>query len=538
MAVLVKAPPCVIHEDEHLLVVVKPPGLNTHSPSPFAGEGIYDWLRNREPRWASLAIIHRLDKATSGVMVFAKTTLANRSLTQQFSERKVRKRYLLLTDRSHERTALAIKTGLRRMGERYFAEPPGRPGSDLAETKFQWREEFRGFQLWSAEPLTGKTHQIRVHAQSSSFPILGDTLYGGSMFQRVCLHAEYLSFEHPATGQKVEFQSASDFFESPAKALRSAIIEPDLTDAYRIINGAADLQEGLYVDRWGPYILASSESQLSGQQTDLVRALAADRHGAYFKKLERNIRRTTPAEAGAELLFGAAAPNPFLISENGVKFEISFEHGYSAGLFLDQRDNRRRLLTNYAAPGFELFPNGLKRKEVLNTFAYTCGFSVCAALAGASTTSLDLSKKYLEWGKRNFAANGLDPSQHDFIYGDVFDWAGRLARKGRVFDLVLLDPPTFSHAKSGGTFQAEKDYGKLVEKVLPLLKPGGILFASTNARNLAPEDFIAQIRAAAMRLGRRDTQMHFVPQPIDFPISRGEPAYLKTVWLRLWPSQS
>src|SRR5262249_24454353 len=64
--------PCVIFEDEHLLVVNKPAGLNTHSPSPYASEGIYDWLRHREPRWADLAIIHRLDKETSGVIVFSK----------------------------------------------------------------------------------------------------------------------------------------------------------------------------------------------------------------------------------------------------------------------------------------------------------------------------------------------------------------------------------------------------------------------------------------------------------------------------------
>src|SRR3979409_661213 len=91
--------PCVILEDEHLLVVNKPAGLNTHAPSPFAGEGIYDWLKHREPRWADLAPLHRLDKETSGVMVFGKTALANRSLTEQFTRREVRKKYLLLTDR-------------------------------------------------------------------------------------------------------------------------------------------------------------------------------------------------------------------------------------------------------------------------------------------------------------------------------------------------------------------------------------------------------------------------------------------------------
>src|SRR2546421_11613861 len=91
-------PPLILFEDEHLLVVNKPAGLNTHAPSPFAGEGIYDWLRHRQPRWATLSIIHRLDKETSGVLLFGKSPQANRSLTEQFTQHTVRKKYLLLTD--------------------------------------------------------------------------------------------------------------------------------------------------------------------------------------------------------------------------------------------------------------------------------------------------------------------------------------------------------------------------------------------------------------------------------------------------------
>src|SRR3954468_3907197 len=88
----------ILHEDEDLLVINKPAGMNTHAPSPYAGEGIYDWLRHREPRWASLATIHRLDKQTSGAMVFGKTAAANRSLTEQFAHHQVEKAYLLATD--------------------------------------------------------------------------------------------------------------------------------------------------------------------------------------------------------------------------------------------------------------------------------------------------------------------------------------------------------------------------------------------------------------------------------------------------------
>ena len=215
-----------------------------------------------------------------------------------------------------------------------------------------------------------------------------------------------------------------------------------------------------------------------------------------------------------------------------MRFELSLGEGYSVGLFPDQRDNRRRLLTGHVAADF---PLRAPRSEfrVLNTFAYTCGFSVCAALAGVKTTSLDLSKKYLDWGRRNFALNGLDPAGHDFIYGDVFDWLRRLAKKGRAFDAVLLDPPTFSQSKEHGAFRVEKDYPELVGAALTLIKPGGVLFASTNAADWPPEKFLASVEEPIRAARRKILQQHYAPQPPDFPISRAEPAYLKTVWLRM-----
>jgi 23S rRNA (cytosine1962-C5)-methyltransferase len=158
---------------------------------------------------------------------------------------------------------------------------------------------------------------------------------------------------------------------------------------------------------------------------------------------------------------------------------------------------------------------------------------VCAALAGARTTSLDLSKKYLEWGRRNFALNGLDPTQHDFIFGDTFDWLKRLAKKQRAFDVVILDPPTFSQSKEGGVFRAAKDYHRLVSAALPVLKPGGVLLASTNATDWPPEDFLAELTQAIRAARRKIVRQHYVPQPPDFPVSRDEPAYLKTAWLRV-----
>jgi len=568
--------PCVIFEDEHLLAVHKPAGWNTHAPSPFAGEGIYDWLRHREPRWSSLAILHRLDKETSGVLVFGKTPLANKSLTEQFTARHVRKKYLLLTDRAVPKKEFTVKTSLVRVGEKYAS----RSGGEMAETKFtpvgdsELKTINSKLKAVCAEPFTGRTHQIRVHAAESGFPILGDTLYGGTAASRVFLHAAEIEFTHPAAGKLVKFFAPASFVGDEVTSLklnyeksepphvgsyniRTAVIEPEATNAFRVIHGAGDGWPGWFVEKLGDFLLSQSEAPLGEKQNEELSRLAKifSARGAHHKILSRQVRQSNVADASPQLVFGEAAPERFEILENGVRYEMSFSEGYSVGLFLDQRDNRRRLLTGHIAAGFPLMSEGRVPRvpiqftddnsgtrgtrpsesnfEILNCFAYTCGFSVCAAKAGARTTSLDLSKKYLDWGKRNFALNGLDPAAHDFIYGDTFDWLRRLAKKNRAFDAVVLDPPTFSQSKEHGTFRAEKDYGKLVTAALPVLKPGGLLLASTNAAEFSPEEFLADIETAVCTAKRKIVKRHYVPQPPDFPISRDEPAHLKTVWLKI-----
>src|SRR5271170_7470518 len=202
--------PCVIFEDDDLLVVNKPEGMNTHAPSPYAGEGIYEWLKQREPRWSKLAIIHRLDKETSGVLVFGKTPAANRSLTEQFTRHNIRKKYQLLTDRPVKSGNITVISSLVRAGEKYMSRPL-HAGSERAETHFRKSGVAAGHTVMEAEPVTGRTHQIRAHAAAEGFPILGDTLYGGTAGPRVYLHATKLRLEHPVTGEKMTFNTPSDF---------------------------------------------------------------------------------------------------------------------------------------------------------------------------------------------------------------------------------------------------------------------------------------------------------------------------------------
>jgi 23S rRNA (cytosine1962-C5)-methyltransferase len=529
--------PCVIFEDEHLLAVNKPAGWNTHAPSPYAGEGIYDWLKHREPRWATLAIIHRLDKDTSGVLVFGKSPLANRSLTDQFTRRTVHKRYLLASDQAVPQKEFIARSTLQRIGEKYAS----RPGGETAETRFvpvsdpELSLQNPRLKLAWAEPLTGRTHQIRVHAAENGFPIFGDALYGGTPAGRVFLHAAEITFAHPATQAPLRLTAPVGFDADPRLALRQALIEPEATDAFRVIHGAGDGWPGWFVDKLGPCLLSQSEQPLtSPQRTELERLAGLySARGVGHKILSRHVRRSSAAESSPEPAWGEPPAGPFEMSENGLRYELSFSEGYSVGLFLDQRDNRRRLLTGHVAADFPALPSRAPGAEVLNVFAYTCGFSVCAARAGARVTSLDLSKKYLEWGRRNFVLNGLAPAAHDFIYGDAFDWLRRLAKKGRAFDLVVLDPPTFSQSKAGGVFRVETDFGALVTAAVAVLKPHGVLLTSANAAAWPAEKFLAAIRTAMAGAHRGLVAEHYAPQPPDFPVSRAEPAYLKTAWWRL-----
>lgn len=535
--------PCVLFEDVHLLAVAKPAGLNTHAPAPHAGEGLYEWLRDREPRWADLAILHRLDKETSGVIVFGKTPAANAAVTAQFTRREARKTYLLVTDRAVSPDGLARRSRLVRAGERYVSS---RVAGEPAETRFRlaqpggwptaeaWlarqpAERGSTWRLVEAEPVTGRTHQIRVHAAEAGLPIVGDPLYGGTPAARLFLHAARLVVRHPVSDATMVFTAPLDFDADPALALRAALVDSAETDTFRLCHGASDAVPGLHVDRLGEVLLAQSETPPSPQQ--LARWLAGGARTVYHKRLTRHVRGTEATALAPRHILGEAAPDRFVVRENGAHFELSFSEGYSTGLFLDQRDNRRRLLRGHVAAEFG--PLALAGGEALNLFAYTCGFSVCAACAGARVTSVDLSRKYLEWGRRNFALNGLDPAGHDFLYGDAFEWLRRLAKKGRRFDLLLLDPPTFSASKSSGVFQVERHYGKLVAAALPVLRPGGVLFAATNAATWAPAAFVAVLREAVQQAGRELVGERYFPQPPDFPVSRAEPAYLKTVWLRV-----
>jgi 23S rRNA (cytosine1962-C5)-methyltransferase len=175
------------------------------------------------------------------------------------------------------------------------------------------------------------------------------------------------------------------------------------------------------------------------------------------------------------------------------------------------------------------FMRGVAPKRMLNTFAYTCSFSVVAALAGAETVSIDLSKKSLDRGRANFLLNDLDPNaRHRFLADDVLDVLPRLARRGEKFDAIVLDPPTFSRGNKGRRWQVEQHLEELVLAAMEVAAPSSRILVSTNCAKLQQGD-LERVARFALKFHRRAGDLHREPQPPDFPPGHGA----RTLWITL-----
>ncbi len=277
-------------------------------------------------------------------------------------------------------------------------------------------------------------------------------------------------------------------------------------DAVRVFDGLGDGCRGVSIDAYaGSWVVATQGERIEPQ---LLAELKKQKHSVYWKRLSQS-QKESPI-----LLSGKPQDTPFIAVESGVKYEINYQAGYSQGIFLDQRENRKRVLERVQAGD-----------TVLNTFAYTGAFSVCASLGGASTTTLDLSQPYLDWGKRNFQLNGQDPESHFWCKGDTFHWLERFAKKERKFDGIILDPPTFSRDQKGKVFRVEKDYACLVEMASKCLAPGGWILATTNCRKLNDAAFLRMVREGCSR--KHQATVYSMPEEYrDIP-------FLKSVWLEV-----
>lgn len=312
-----------------------------------------------------------------------------------------------------------------------------------------------------------------------------------------------------------------------ALARRSELLADASTTACRLFHSDADGIAGLVVERFGDVLIAQlHEERLAVPPGEVQALLAWTRERLGFRAVYRKVfvRDRARVPDDVEALHNDARPwigepvEPELtVLENGVRFLIHPYDGFSVGLFLEHRDNRRRLRELAAG------------RRVLNAFCYTCGFSVAAALGGATAVdSVDVHKRYLEWGKNNFAANGLDVAPHRFFCSDVIEFYGRATRQGRRYDLIILDPPTFARQRRPErTFVLEEQLGELCSGAIRLLDPNGIVLLATNHRQIRPARLKEELVRSAP--GRSCIILDQPPLPPDF---RGDPDYTKTVLAR------
>jgi len=296
------------------------------------------------------------------------------------------------------------------------------------------------------------------------------------------------------------------------------------TNARRLFNADADGTPGFVLEQFGDVLIA----QLHEGKLTLDEAAARDLCHAAMRRLgARAVYRKAFARDRSKSLanldaahrdptpwIGAPASEEFDVYENGMRFLVRPYDGYSVGLFLENRDNRARLRKRASG------------KRVLNVFAYTCGFSVATALGGAEqTVSVDVSGKYLDWGRRNFALNGVEIDKQVFIKSDAFDYFKRAKRQRRQFDLIVLDPPAFGRAKRPKrVFSIASDLERLAAEAVELLNPGGSIFLATNHRGTPRKRLERALHDAG---GKRACKIASRPRlPADFS---GDADYAKCV---------
>lgn len=523
-------PARVVFRDDGLLVVDKPAGV----PSQAADPEVPDDLPSRVRSLAAYLGTHqRLDAETSGLVLFTTERTANASIAEQFEKRRVKKTYL------------ACVTGWRVQDQRTTLRHVLDGKQAVTHVRVVERRGERA--LLELDLETGRTHQARDQLTRAGAPIAGDRMYGGARAPRLMLHASALEITSPS-GKKLrltaptpsemsEWLEVGDLgtrvYDDGARlraalglaferrwGLLRAMPLARATTVFRLANEEGEGLPGLAVDYYGGYGVVSFSGDLAASPDGKARVLDAVASfgfdGVYDKTRPKHASALSDAEREAMAPVtparGAPAPSPLSVTEEGVPFLVRLDAGLATGFYADQRKNRKRVRSHAA------------KRRVLNLFSYTCSFSVVSALGGASrTVSVDASASALERGRESFAHAGIDLATHDFVAMDARAYLERASRRGELFDLVILDPPSFGTAK-GGRFSIASDFPALCKLAFSVLDAGGSMLASINHQKTTQDRFRHMVEDAARAAGKA-AKVRDIPPPLDYP-----GGHMKAVW--------
>lgn len=520
----------ILFENEDILAIDKPYGLSSHTNDPKAGnlDYIHDGLIEIFERQLQkkLHIIHRLDQTTTGVIIFAKSTEAAKKYADYFFQRQVKKNYLFITANHSSQDYFEVDLPILYKGKELEAR-----------TLFKRLKKTNSFELWQANPLTGRNHQIRIHAESVGLSLLGDEKYNGANYPFLCLHNQRIEFPNGLILESspppyftdlalLENQIlAKALFESDRRLRLFASADPD--QCYRLVHNKNDFKNlGFTIDQFGSVLVLScyDEKWLESDQK-MFSHFATWIKKTIIVRLMHN-RGKDPLHKSQLIIYpdpAIAASHPlesnWVAKENHLQFQFRSDSGQSFGLFLDQRLQRNWVFHH------------AKGRSVLNLFSYTCGFSVAAALGEASqVTSVDTSKNVLNWGKTNFTLNGIDPNQHKFLNRDSIDYLQQCLNKNIKYDLIICDPPSFSRGEKG-VFKIETSLEPLLKNCLSCLNPQGVLLFSTNYENFYIDDIRKSILKVQDHLKIPQLEINCIHSGLDFELS-GKPTILKSFLIK------
>ncbi|MBM3162538.1 MAG: class I SAM-dependent rRNA methyltransferase [Chlorobi bacterium] len=304
---------------------------------------------------------------------------------------------------------------------------------------------------------------------------------------------------------------------SEALQLRKKIYRPDDTNAWRLVHGESDGLPGLVIDRFNRVVVLQAYSAGMDRHLPLVCEVVDEllQPEAMVLRNESLLRELEGLPLYKDLVKGEGPATVQTIHDTGISYEVDLYEGQKTGFFLDQRENRR------------VVRSFCREADVLDVFTNDGGFALNALHGGArSAIMVDISEETLKRAEKNALLNGFE--NFSLIAADAFSLLQRMAEEKERFDVVVLDPPSFTKSRKNLP-TALKAYKRLNRLGMQLVKPGGFLATASCSHHVLEEMFLETIHQAALAAGRQLRMIHKNSQPPDHPVllSMPETGYLK-----------